>query len=298
MGARIIGPVDGGGFVEERRNAAANLRNAVMDICGGGDTDAGRGRPKVIFVERSCGTNGRTAARCLSSDSTAQLRELFWLRHGVKVETCCNWKDACSVVRLFAGADIILGMHGAGLSNALFAPEGFVLVELHGAYGASLDLFRKIAQARKGGYISVATVGSVKKAVRGMILDKSNSSSLTDCAIALWKRGRQPRDISFFQLRTTCGGVLGPEATSLGVDVEVFPVGTMRALKVPGSTGIDGVAPVFHGVDCVSPKANVYTCPEAVGRQPCCFPKLPCPNQPTLSAQRNPILPCHTLDRL
>lgn len=295
MGARIIGPVDGGGFVDERRKAAANLRSTVMNICGKAETDTRRGSPKVIFVERSCGTNGRTAARCLSSDSATQLREHFWLRHDIKVETCCNWKDACSVVRRFAGADIILGMHGAGLSNALFAPEGFVLVELHGAYGASLDLFRKIAQARMGGYISMATVGGVDKPARGMGLDKGNSSSLTDCAIALWKRGHQPRDISISQVRATCGGMLGPEASSLGVDVELYPVGTVRALKDSPGTGIDGVAPVFHDVDCISPKANVYTCPEAVGQQPCCMPKIPCPSRTSLNSQRGPILPCHTL---
>ena len=58
-------------------------------------------------------------------------------------------------MRLFAKADILVGMHGAGRTNAFLAPRGSVMIELKGWYKNENDLFRKIAQARWGGYVAV-----------------------------------------------------------------------------------------------------------------------------------------------
>ncbi|KAJ8610603.1 hypothetical protein CTAYLR_007174 [Chrysophaeum taylorii] len=186
VGARLIGPVDGGGFVEERRAAADALRDAVLKECGGGPGTSFSTR--ALFVERSCGGNGASAARCLSKPATARLRAAFKER-GVDLEPCCDdWTDACGVVRRFSAADLVVGMHGAGLANALFAPNHFVLVELHGGYGASLDLFRKISQARRGGYVSVATQGGGGAEERGASLDANRSTRVAACAVALWEQ--------------------------------------------------------------------------------------------------------------
>ena len=47
---------------------------------------------------------------------------------------------------LFAEAEIIVGAHGAGLTNALFAPNGAALLELHGV-SERPDFFERIAAA-------------------------------------------------------------------------------------------------------------------------------------------------------
>lgn len=264
VGARIIGPVDGGGFVEERREAAAMLRRGSLDACKWSEEED-RSIPVVLMVERSCGTNGPSAARCLSRQTTATLRREF-LSRGVQVEWCCNWRDPCSVVRTFARADIVVGMHGAGLANALFAREKFVLVELHGSYGANLDLFRKIAQARRGGYVSVTTVGGIKKPPRGTGLDSTEIKRTVDCSLAIWNRGRQI--VSFSQTKAACAGLVGEEHNGT---LKNTPVGTQSPLRKEKRAlyggGLDGAAPVDHTIDCVSPHGNnnVYTCPEAVG---------------------------------
>ena len=44
-------------------------------------------------------------------------------------------------------ADVIVGMHGAGLMNSVFAKKGVVLVELKTVYGYEVDLFALAADA-------------------------------------------------------------------------------------------------------------------------------------------------------
>lgn len=169
LGARILGPVDGGGFVDERRHAAAELRKKVLDHC---TRPRRRRRKKTPFIERSC---TEKAARCLAATSFERLRRAFAMED-IALEPCCDWERPCDVVQSFAEATIVVGMHGAGLANAIFAPEHFVLVELHTGYGSNLDLYRKLAQARKGGYVSVSLEP-------GGIL--TNASQLAQCALRL-----------------------------------------------------------------------------------------------------------------
>ena len=44
----------------------------------------------------------------------------------------------------------IMGLHGAGLVNALFAPRGCIIVELKTIYGFATDLFVRTADSRVG----------------------------------------------------------------------------------------------------------------------------------------------------
>jgi capsular polysaccharide biosynthesis protein len=49
---------------------------------------------------------------------------------------------------LFAEAEIIVGAHGAGLTNALFAPNGAALLELHGV-SERPDFFERIGDEKR-----------------------------------------------------------------------------------------------------------------------------------------------------
>jgi hypothetical protein len=42
----------------------------------------------------------------------------------------CVRRSLVEQVRLFASATVVMGVHGAGLSNALFSPTGAALIEL------------------------------------------------------------------------------------------------------------------------------------------------------------------------
>ena len=53
-----------------------------------------------------------------------------------------------------AQADIVIGLHGAGNANALYAKEGVLVVELHGGYSSygqsDNTMYQRVADARQG----------------------------------------------------------------------------------------------------------------------------------------------------
>jgi capsular polysaccharide biosynthesis protein len=51
-------------------------------------------------------------------------------------------------VALAYSADVIVGLHGAALTNAIFMRRGGIVVELKTSYGFSLDLFALVAESR------------------------------------------------------------------------------------------------------------------------------------------------------
>ena len=277
VGPRVIGPVDGGGFSEERRASSDFWRQKLLE--DGSITDEDRDRedykPSVIFVGRSCA--GRGAARCIRNDGLTMLKKAFEGR-GWRVDAnCCAWSDAKRTLRSFAGADVVLGPHGAGLANALLARRGLVLVEVHGDFGAELDLFRKVADGRAGGYVSVRGRFS---GGGGMTFTAGDASSIASCAVNVWLDGRNARvaNATVTTSSTTleaCGRV-GPDPAS----PRLF-VGSRKRLGSGGAL-IEGAAVVGHDVDCSSPgkpAPNKYVCPEAVDRTVQGRPGVPGPPQ-------------------
>ena len=55
-------------------------------------------------------------------------------------------------LEVILNADIVIGLHGAGLANIIFAPRNTLLIELKHSYGHSLDLFLVMADSRYGQY--------------------------------------------------------------------------------------------------------------------------------------------------
>ena len=152
-------------------------------------------------------------------------------------------------LRSFAGADIVLGPHGAGLANALLARRGLVWSKVHGDFGAELDLFRKVADGRAGGYVSVKGRFS---GAGGMTFTAEDASSIASCAVNVWldgrnsARGERHGDDIFRATLEACGRV-GPDPSS--------PKLFVGSRKRGGSGGalIEGAAVVGHDVDCSSP---------------------------------------------
>lgn len=264
VGPRVIGPVDGGGFAAERRNAADFWRRALVDEGSIVDEDRDLNyKPRVVFVGRSCA--GRGAARCLRPDGVANLQKAFESHNWRVDNNCCAWKDARKTLQSFAGADIVLGPHGAGLANALLARRGLVLVEVHGDFGSELDLFRKVADGRAGGYVSVkgrAGGGG------GMTFTAGDAEKVASCAVNLWSDGHRARlanaTVATSPATLAACGRVGPDPAS----PRLF-VGSRTRLGRNGAL-LEGAAVVGHDVDCASPgkpAPNKYVCPEAVDRR-------------------------------
>jgi capsular polysaccharide biosynthesis protein len=85
------------------------------------------GRPRRVHVARS-----PTGWRSLFNDD--EVEKLLADRGFVTIRP--EEHTLADQIRIFAGSEIIVGMHGAGLANVLFAPHAH-LVELVGAYGTS-----------------------------------------------------------------------------------------------------------------------------------------------------------------
>lgn len=97
-------------------------------------------RPGVAFLTRSCSGNGR----CVQSRD--RLASAFRERHGVAMELITDYGDMRGVMEAVSQrADVLVGMHGAGLANAAFLRPGSVLVELKPSKGYRSLLYRYMA---------------------------------------------------------------------------------------------------------------------------------------------------------
>ena len=80
---------------------------------------------------------------------------------GARVEICCDFRAPGGVsLELLLGyathADVVMGLHGAGLMNAVFARRGVMTVELKTQYGYALDLFALVTvEGRLGTHIEL-----------------------------------------------------------------------------------------------------------------------------------------------
>lgn len=144
------------------------------------------------------------------------------------------------MAQTFMNADIVIGPHGAGLSNFALVPEGSVLVELKSSFHRASDVFKKIAQGRGGGHLWVNTEAS-RDPNSGQTLDADTVRNVVRCALALWHRGQRQRGGGIMPAATEARGDHGPCACRpVGGGVSK---GTVR-------TGIFGYAAVGHSEEC------------------------------------------------
>mgnify|MGYP006077643425 CR=1 FL=1 len=86
---------------------------------------------------------------------------------GAIVAVCCDFGQVSLAQQLGYAihADVILGQHGAGLANIVFAAPGSMVVELKTLYGYQLDLFRVLTDAVSGVHVHIdvgTDIGAVK----------------------------------------------------------------------------------------------------------------------------------------
>ena len=85
-------------------------------------------------------------------------------------------------VRVLSTASVIIGLHGAGLSNVLFAREGALMIELKGAYGINDYVYRKYTQAIYGGW---ATIHVDERASGEHVVSPTQAAAVGACLLAL-----------------------------------------------------------------------------------------------------------------
>jgi capsular polysaccharide biosynthesis protein len=108
-------------------------------------TGIGRDMPRRIFIARPAGRRGARNPAAL-----AATLDRFGIVP-VRLETL----DCAAQIALFAGAELVVGAHGAGLANIVFCPPGARVVEVfQRAYGT--PAYRKLAAALDLGYVPLA----------------------------------------------------------------------------------------------------------------------------------------------
>ena len=78
-------------------------------------------------------------------------------------------------------AELIVGLHGAGLANVAFARRGVILLEFKGFYGVTDFVYRKFVQLVHGGFVAVRAAESQK----AHFLTETQAASAAQCVAAL-----------------------------------------------------------------------------------------------------------------
>ncbi len=114
-------------------------------------TETGGRRPMNIVIYSRGNAGG---GRSIGNETLLQdrLRDL-----GARAIICCNFANVTVTQQLGYGvhADVIIGLHGAGLINNIYAPRGVITVELKTIYGYGLTLFATSAEARGGSFVEL-----------------------------------------------------------------------------------------------------------------------------------------------
>jgi len=80
-------------------------------------------------------------------------------------------------------ADAVVGLHGAGLTNAVFSRKGVIMVELKGLYGYNLDLFAVVTDARQGIHCQVNILSYHKREGGHSPIDKRLADRVYKCLV-------------------------------------------------------------------------------------------------------------------
>ncbi len=106
------------------------------------------GRLKVVIYSRGSSGHGRSLANEVLLQRRLQ-------SVGFDVEISRSSQPFMQQLEQVLSADVMVGLHGAGLTNAIFARAGVGMIELKGHYGFDLDLFALVSEARWGKYLQL-----------------------------------------------------------------------------------------------------------------------------------------------
>mmetsp|Transcript_1588 Transcript_1588/g.2004 ORF Transcript_1588/g.2004 Transcript_1588/m.2004 type:complete len:570 (+) Transcript_1588:84-1793(+) len=197
---------------------------------------------RVVFVTRSNTTpigKKKTEIRTLTRNTVSLLESGFMnaTQGRVKFESCCDFskKSPCEIAQVFVDADIVIGMHGAGLANAVFAAKstGSILIELRTSYGGHLDIFSMLSTATDAGYMWV----SMEKTKGGVTLPNQHVKSVAACAVHM------------FQVKDSSGSKIIDPLICRPIRSKGGPSG-----KYPGLFGYTPIA--YEGDECYRKKMN------------------------------------------
>ena len=109
-----------------------------------------------------------------------------WGELGTSVTECCDFRGDTleEMMTQVSSADILWGLHGAGLSNFIFCRRGSVLVEVEakGGYGDGSNFYTAIADARDASYVRVTMQG---RAPNPGWIKPEVALSISRCGLAL-----------------------------------------------------------------------------------------------------------------
>ena len=98
--------------------------------------------------------------------------------------------DAAAAQAL-ASADIVIGVHGAGLANAIYSRDGLVLVELLGGYGEDVPAFyQRVAASRAGAHVRLKLPQERSPIDGGLVVPAELARQVASCAVDAWRRKR------------------------------------------------------------------------------------------------------------
>ena len=137
--------------VDELRRAAGSLRQLLL---GRMRVPLPGAAPTTIFITRRAKRSRHTSHTGELALAQRSIPDLEPLRKQIAIdELCCDFSAPLQEqLTIISRASVLLGLHGAGLANVIFAREGAILIEFKGDYGLTDFVYRKYSQANFGGW--------------------------------------------------------------------------------------------------------------------------------------------------
>jgi len=114
----------------------------------------------IVYFTRGNSSEGRSMAR------EELIAQAFVSSGWANVHLCCDYNKPNSFQEQLAlayHADVVIGLHGAGLTHALFTRRGSTVVELKTEYAYESVLFNMIADARVGTHAELSVTSYMRR---------------------------------------------------------------------------------------------------------------------------------------
>mgnify|MGYP002389347369 CR=1 FL=1 len=144
-------------------------------------------------------TRGQSGVRTLRNENL--IVEAFQ-KLGHRAVLCCDFRamSIAAQVALSFHADVVLGIHGAGLMNAVFMKKGGMLVELRSHYGFDTGLFLRVADSRQAAYVTMDIRDLAPNAAHQYTIDAPKSAALANSVLSVSSNLTHPTPFRYQQL--------------------------------------------------------------------------------------------------